>query len=406
MGFVFFMISLFLLLDLLVWLKLDQRLRTMSRPRIPRWVLGLFMGSMLAMLGTTLVGLRRSALVQEAMPKFIPAAIYIWHFLIVLPTLIVLVVADGVRGIARWAGRQRLAVSAEPPPLPSPGVPEEGEKRGGISRRNFLVAGAMAIPPLATVSLSSVALSQIGQFRVRRFDLALPTLPPELSGLTLAVVADVHTGVFSTPKMLNDIADCANNLRADLILLDGDLINISHADLPSALDMVMRLDCPAGVYMVQGNHDVIEGPDQFDDACRARGVQLLVDQVQTIRARGVPLQLLGTRWRPSESQMVRSVNTVADARDPDLFPIVMAHHPHCWDQAVERGLPLVISGHTHGGQIMLTDKIGGGPLRFRYWTGLYQRQGSNLIVSNGVGNWFPLRVNAPAEILHITLRTI
>jgi predicted MPP superfamily phosphohydrolase len=66
-------------------------------------------------------------------------------------------------------------------------------------------------------------------------------------------------------------------------------------------------------------------------------------------------------------------------------------------------LPLVLSGHTHGGQIMLNKTIGLGPLRFRYWSGLYEKPNSKLIVSNGVGNWFPLRVNAPAEILKITL---
>jgi predicted MPP superfamily phosphohydrolase len=54
---------------------------------------------------------------------------------------------------------------------------------------------------------------------------------------------------------------------------------------------------------------------------------------------------------------------------------------------------------------MLTSRIGAGPLRFRYWSGLYQQDhpGSNLIVSNGVGDWFPLRINAPAEIVHVTL---
>jgi predicted MPP superfamily phosphohydrolase len=66
---------------------------------------------------------------------------------------------------------------------------------------------------------------------------------------------------------------------------------------------------------------------------------------------------------------------------------------------------LVLAGHTHGGQIMLTKNIGAGPMRFRYWTGRYYdpESESNLIVSNGVGDWFPLRINAPAEIVHLTL---
>jgi predicted MPP superfamily phosphohydrolase len=82
---------------------------------------------------------------------------------------------------------------------------------------------------------------------------------------------------------------------------------------------------------------------------------------------------------------------------------MLAHHPHTWDPAVAHGIPLVLAGHTHGGQVMLTNSLGAGPLRFNYWSGVYEREGSTLLVSNGVGNWFPLRVNAPAEINHITL---
>ena len=66
-------------------------------------------------------------------------------------------------------------------------------------------------------------------------------------------------------------------------------------------------------------------------------------------------------------------------------------------------MPLTLAGHTHGGQLMLTESIGAGPALFKYWSGLYRRESSALVVSNGVGNWFPLRVNAPAEIIHITL---
>jgi hypothetical protein len=91
--------------------------------------------------------------------------------------------------------------------------------------------------------------------------------------------------------------------------------------------------------------------------------------------------------------------------DPDAFPILLAHHPHAFDAAADAGLPLTLSGHTHGGQIMLNERIGAGRLRFRYVSGLYQKPNSSLLVCNGIGNWFPLRVNAPAELLHITLRS-
>jgi predicted MPP superfamily phosphohydrolase len=90
-------------------------------------------------------------------------------------------------------------------------------------------------------------------------------------------------------------------------------------------------------------------------------------------------------------------------RDPGAWPLLLAHHPHAWDFAA--GIPLTLSGHTHGGQLMLTDRIGFGPLFYRYWSGLYTRRSGALVVSNGVGNWFPVRIQAPAEILHLKLRS-
>jgi predicted MPP superfamily phosphohydrolase len=98
------------------------------------------------------------------------------------------------------------------------------------------------------------------------------------------------------------------------------------------------------------------------------------------------------------------VHALLQQRKTEAFPILLAHHPHAFDAAAEAGLPLTLSGHTHGGQLMLNEQLGFGPAMFRYWAGLYERRESKLIVSNGVGNWFPLRVNAPAELIHVTLR--
>jgi len=100
----------------------------------------------------------------------------------------------------------------------------------------------------------------------------------------------------------------------------------------------------------------------------------------------------------------RQVGELMKQRRPDAFPIFLAHHPHAFDAAAANGLPLTLTGHTHGGQLMLDKDVGVGPALFRYWSGLYKREQSQLIVSNGVGNMFPIRINAPAELVHITLR--
>ena len=98
------------------------------------------------------------------------------------------------------------------------------------------------------------------------------------------------------------------------------------------------------------------------------------------------------------------MRAVLKQRHPDAFPILLAHHPHVFDAAVKADLPLTLSGHTHGGQCMFDSQHGVGSVLFRYWSGLYARGRSQMIISNGVGNWLPIRINAPAEIVHLTLR--
>jgi len=132
-----------------------------------------------------------------------------------------------------------------------------------------------------------------------------------------------------------------------------------------------------------------------------------------LKLRDVRVQILGLPWGHDKHYSIRavqhgdaaieaSVRELLPQRDPGAFGILLAHHPHAFDYAAD--VPLTLAGHTHGGQLMLTENMGFGPALFRYWSGIYRNQDRALVVSNGVGNWFPLRTRAPAEIVHLTLR--
>jgi len=277
-----------------------------------------------------------------------------------------------------------------------------------MTRRQMLTTLAAVVPPVITAGLGGVAMEQVGKFRVRELTLPITGWPAELAGFTVAHVSDVHVGPFTTPQMLEDIVEKTNTIHhggpADIVIFTGDLVNTTLSDLPAGIDMLRGFRSRLGTFVIEGNHDLVDNPTQFARGVERAGFPLLVDDELTFEAApGVRLQLLGVRWRTSQEDLNEAVNYTADLRDSTAFPIVLVHHPHGWDPAVRRGLPLVLSGHTHGGQIMLTNSIGAGPLKFRYWTGVHRRQGSTLVVNNGVGNWFPLRVNAPAEILKLTL---
>jgi predicted MPP superfamily phosphohydrolase len=318
----------------------------------------------------------------------VAAAGFLWQLLVVP---VVLLVIGLVELLLWWRSRRRVVVPVD------------------TDRRKLMTAMFGLAPPLATLGLTGIAQTQLGKFRVRELAVDLADWPAALNGFTIAFVADVHNGPFTTPKMLEDLVERTNTINrgapADLVLFGGDLINTSLRDLPEAMEMIKALRGRLGTLAILGNHDVMDNGYTFISTMDKSGIPLLRDQVATVhdRALGGRFQVLGVDWQAGDPAINRSVQNSAAQRDVNLFPICLAHHPHAWDEAVRQGLPLVLSGHTHGGQIMLNDRIGAGPLRFRYWNGVHQRSGSQLIITNGVGSWFPLRVNAPAEILKLTL---
>jgi predicted MPP superfamily phosphohydrolase len=267
-----------------------------------------------------------------------------------------------------------------------------------------LTTAVTALPILATAAAQVRAVSQQDSFRIRRLNLTLPTLPPALDGLTIAHLSDLHVGRFTNGPVLDEIAARTAALDADLVAFTGDLIDHALSDLPDGLAMLQQTAPRERLFMCEGNHDLFEGRREFERRVRRAGGPLLVNESDVRELRGHRIQILGLRWTGRGGSIDDDMDRVLPLRRSDAFTILLAHHPHAFDRAADAGIPLTLAGHTHGGQLMLNDDLGAGPVLFKYWSGLYRKGPSALAVSNGVGNWFPLRINAPAEILHLTLR--
>jgi predicted MPP superfamily phosphohydrolase len=271
-----------------------------------------------------------------------------------------------------------------------------------MTRREWIKAGVTLAPAVLTAGGAIFGERQLEQFRLRRLILPISGLPPSLDGLTIAHVSDVHVGHFTRGAVLERIVRTTNDLKADLVLMTGDLINLALRDLPVGIDLVRGLRGREGVFLCEGNHDLMEDPVKFRREVRRAGLPFLLEEGSSVAVHGTSIQVLGTAWSHTDVDHAESMERLRALRDPKAFHIVLAHHPHAFDFADD--FPLMLAGHTHGGQLMLTQDIGCGPWMFRYWSGEYRRPGRTLVVSNGVGNWFPVRINAPAEILHLTLR--
>ncbi|HWB58180.1 MAG TPA: metallophosphoesterase [Chthoniobacteraceae bacterium] len=388
-------------LDAVVWLVTWLTLR--GRRGGWRWAslaAHLFFATMLGGIIVYMYGREHDWRISAMMPAFLTASLYLWHLVVLPLALAGFAIAGAWKFLTMIVRRVRR--------------PREAATLVGMTRREFFGRLLALAPPSLTAALTLVGEVQLHGFRIRRITVPLAELPPELDGMTIANVADIHTGRFTHGAMLGRIADPTNELNADLVLFAGDLINDSLSWLDEGIARLKKIRGP--LFACEGNHDLFANPAEFRRRVKASGLKLLVNESATLRIRGVPVQILGLPWASDPKELSHNGTTrlalmtreLLQQRDSAAFPILLAHHPHAWDYA--SGIPLTISGHTHGGQLMLSDDIGFGPEIFRYWSGLYTQrvgqpaQGEALVVSNGTGNWFPLRVNAPAEIVHITLK--
>lgn len=350
---------------------------------------------------------------RDALPVALLAWVMVWHML-----LIVL----GVFGLGAWLLRrvQRMLsyglaiIAGRPGNLDAADPPADHLEPAGVTRRSFL-ATTMAAAPVALAGGTAVtALRQQGRFRVRRIQMNLPRLPKRLAGLTITHISDLHVGRLYRPEHLPALVEAVNRLDSDLLAITGDAVDHSFDYMPAACEAFAQMQNRYGRYIVIGNHDLIDSPRQAVAYLGEHEPNFLANTCRDIQIGGERLRIAGLFW--SRDGRVPTAVPYPDDRlqrmltgaDPDLFTLALAHHPHTFDPLAAAGVDLTLAGHTHGGQIMLTPPgfaypIGGGSLLFRYIWGEYRRGRSALYVTSGVGNWFPVRINAPAEVVQIQL---
>jgi predicted MPP superfamily phosphohydrolase len=268
---------------------------------------------------------------------------------------------------------------------------------------------------MALLGASVFAWRDQAEFLVRRHELVCPWLPDRLRGLTIAHVSDLHVGRLLRPAMLPRVVDAVNALDSDLLLVTGDLVDNSNDLLPPALDAIGHMRHRYGRFICIGNHDEIDDRDAFIRQVRSR-FDLLINRRRSLEIGGERLCIAGIDYAGSDEPTPRrpghrrNVSATLDLHDAAVEgPIIaLAHHPHTWDALRDAGVPLTLSGHTHGGQLMVAPpgsgfERGAGELLFRYIRGFFGDERSRLFVNSGVGNWFPVRINAPAEIVQMRL---
>lgn len=273
----------------------------------------------------------------------------------------------------------------------------------GLWAKRYLVIVKVTGLMLAGVLVVVALVQGIRPPVVVQHDVALTGLPPELDGTTLAVLSDMHLGSQLGADWLAERVKQVQELSPDIIVLPGDSFEGHAAPDEALLPGLSEFKAPLGVYAVAGNHEHFGDTEAIIDLLERAGIQWLQDDwlylVPGLVLAGV--DDLTRRWRNGETGDIASV---LDDVPEEYATILLSHSPLQVEQAAAAGANLMLSGHTHGGQIWPFGYIV--QQFYPYLVGRHEVSGMSLIISRGTGLWGPrMRLWHPSEILLITLRT-
>ncbi len=277
-----------------------------------------------------------------------------------------------------------------------------------LSRRQALrrITGGV----VTTVAVGEVGVGLVkvlGDVPVVDVPMKVRRLAPSLDGYTIVQLTDLHIGGTIGRAYIAELVARTNALQPDLIVLTGDLVDGSVAQLRDAAAPLGDLRAKDGVFAITGNHEYYWGADEWIVFLRERGVRVLRNERVEIRRGDGTFDLAGIDDHSARSLARGHGPDLARAlagRDPARPVVLLAHQPRQVRTTTGFDVDVQLSGHTHGGQVwpwhFLVSLQQGGLLAGRYQVGPTQ-----LYVSRGAGYWGPpVRFGAPAEITRVILR--
>jgi uncharacterized protein len=242
---------------------------------------------------------------------------------------------------------------------------------------------------------------------IKELRVALPKLPAALAGTTLVQLTDLHIGATKSQAFGEDVVRRTNALHPDIIVLTGDIVEGRFGSVRADVQVLAGLRARLGVYMVTGNHEYYSGVHEWLPELERLGIKILRNRHVILDAdKDGGWVLAGIDdWNGASVEPGEGPNMGQALRGIDpLRPVVLlSHQPRVMLQAAQAGVGLVLSGHTHGGQIWpfgLAVRL----QQHSFLTGPYRVKNSQLYVNPGTGYWGPpMRLGTRAEITHITL---
>jgi predicted MPP superfamily phosphohydrolase len=283
------------------------------------------------------------------------------------------------------------------------------------SESAFLLFRGLSMLLVGAVGFGAVWAFTGGQKKVDRslVQIPIPGLHDDHRGLRIGHLTDLHIGNGLEGDRLDTMVREANALDVDLLVLTGDIFDFDPAYVEDGARRLGELRARLGVFAVLGNHDTYTGTDHVVE-CLARlapGIRLLRDEVERLPLEE-PLYIAGIEdpgrdWT-NRDLYLDSLDTLAQDLPQDGPVLLLVHRPQAFPQAAKLGFPLVLAGHTHGGQLALPTRNGQhinlARVMTGYTRGIYQMDGSTLYVNRGIGVAGPaVRFNCAREMATLEL---
>ncbi|HMT10245.1 MAG TPA: metallophosphoesterase, partial [Ignavibacteria bacterium] len=287
-----------------------------------------------------------------------------------------------------------------------------------LSRRKFVRYATMGISTYAFAG-ATYGMLRHDSYEIDYKQIAIENLPPELRGTTITLLSDIHAGQYINEKEMREYADVINSLNSDIVCIPGDFVNFESRDIHMLTSAFRDVKAKHGIYGSLGNHDFFQDADYVAKALNNESpIQLLRNEHRVLKINGKELYMMGIDDTQSSGARMDEVLKYYGAMDEYLKKnetafstapkVLLCHKPYGFDTLATKEIDLILSGHTHGGQVVPV-KFGTFNLSFaatvsKYIEGIYKIGKSNMYVSRGIGSvGLPIRINCPPEITKITL---
>jgi len=271
-------------------------------------------------------------------------------------------------------------------------------------RRSFLrTAGTtLGLSPLAGTAFGIIVRNQ---FYLNEVQIPIKNLPRDLRGLKIVQLTDIHLSPFLSEGQFARAVDMANETKAHIALVTGDLITRKGDPLDACLKQLARLRGEAGVLGCLGNHERFTQTEEYvTEQGRRIGIEFLRTQARILRFGNASMNVAGVDYNAFNWPYLLGAEKLAV---PGLLNVLLSHNPDVFPVAVEKGYDLTISGHTHGGQVnveILHQNVNVARTFTPFVRGLYHQGTAHIHVSSGIGTiGVPVRVGAPPEVTLIEL---